>query len=164
MNTLELDRLLTSDPLIQSFHQGVFASDQLKDLKPPPVPGLYVCNNDPSHKPGQHWVAMFLSYNLNKEVTGEYFCSYGKRPLPPFERFLQTFCVTWDENTQRLQDNLSSVCGHYVVYYAYHRTRMRTFKDILNDFSTRDFSRNDYFVKCFIDQHFKAVEVVSVVL
>jgi len=52
MNTYELERVVGD--YVKRF-DGVFSSDSL-----PPKPRLLVCNTDPSHMPGEHWIAIYV--------------------------------------------------------------------------------------------------------
>jgi hypothetical protein len=48
--------------------QGVFSSDRL-----PSELRLLVCNTDPHHRPGEHWICI----NVDVQGRGEYFDSFG---------------------------------------------------------------------------------------
>jgi len=52
---------------------GVFAADRL-----PNEPRLLVCNIDPSYRPGEYWVVIYVD---DKGRYGEYFDSFGRPPL-----------------------------------------------------------------------------------
>ena len=52
MNTEQIERLIRRH--IRDF-DGVFSIDRL-----PSNPCLLVYNTDPSHRPGEHWVAMYV--------------------------------------------------------------------------------------------------------
>lgn len=162
MNSIELELSLTSDPMTRKLFKGVFAADQLRSVKKGTIsfPGLYVCNTDPSYKPGTHWVCIYLFIDQDGAAKGEYFCSYGKPPISQFVHFLHSHTSTWIENKFRLQSDFSSVCGSYVLYFAYHRSRSRSFKEILSDF-TQDFINNDAYVKMFVVQRYGEVNFDS---
>jgi hypothetical protein len=42
----------------------------------PTTPRMLVCSSDPSTKPGQHWIAIYVDENGH----GEYFDTYGRQP------------------------------------------------------------------------------------
>ena len=52
MNSDEIDRFLRTR--VRDF-DGVFSIDNLPDN-----PHLLVCNTDPSDRPGQHWIAIYV--------------------------------------------------------------------------------------------------------
>ena len=58
MNTKDLWQALTCNPTTDSYFDGVFPSDALTEIKDKPE--LIICNTDPSHKPGKHWLLFFL--------------------------------------------------------------------------------------------------------
>ena len=67
MNTAEIDRILRREGA-RDF-DGVFSVDTLPDR-----PRLLVCNTDPSHRSGRHWVAICVKD--------------GRRPSAEFERYI----------------------------------------------------------------------------
>ena len=95
MNTEEIDRILRRQ----------CARDTLPDR-----PRLLVCNTDPSHRPGRHWVAIYV-----KDGRGEYFDSFGRRPSAKFERYMNRHCRYWTFNDKQLQSVASQLCGHYCI-------------------------------------------------
>ena len=94
---------------------GVFARDQLpKDLQQQTRPWALVLNTDPSNKPGQHWLALFGPRDGGRI---ELFDSFGLEPkkykldsLAPLHTRIQ------------FQFASSAVCGHYCIYFLYHRS------------------------------------------
>jgi hypothetical protein len=82
MNTREIDRFVRG--ACRGIFQGVYSIDTL-----PETPRLLVCNTDPSHKPGQHWVAL----NVDSRRRGEYFDSFGRRPPGIIEDYMNRHCV-----------------------------------------------------------------------
>jgi hypothetical protein len=63
MNTAQIEEFLKST---HGF-QGVFSSDRL-----PPEPRLLICNTDPHHRPGEHWICI----SVDVQGHGEYFDSF----------------------------------------------------------------------------------------
>ena len=118
---------------------GVFAADRL-----PNEPRLLVCNTDPSYRPGQHWVVIYID---DEGRHGEYFDSFG-RP-PSFRRYLDRHCMHWSYNDVQLQSVSSRFCGHYCVLYCILRSRGISMRSIVCSF-TRDTGFNDVLVHGFI--------------
>ena len=81
---------------------------------------------------------------FDKNGKGEYFDSYG---LPPHVFDLQNFMDLnsrqWIYTNKTLQRLLSTVCGHYCVYYLLFRCRNVTLREIVSRFSS-NLSENDY--------------------
>ena len=92
---------------------GVFSIDTLPDR-----PHLLVCNTDPSHRPGRHWVTIYV-----QDERGEYFDSFGRRPNTYFERYLNRHCSYYFFNDKQLQSVVSQFCGHYCICYCFHHSR-----------------------------------------
>ena len=110
-------------------------------------------STDPSTKPGQHWIAIYIDTN----GVGEYFDSYGLPPLvPQFMTFLKKNCTHLSYSTRALQGDLSTVCRQYATFYLLHRCRGLRMGKIINVFSN-DTEDNDILVNDFIRKHFPSV-------
>jgi len=79
MNTDEIRRVLRILPQFDD----VYSSDTL----PPRPHGLLVCNLDPAHCPGTHWVAIYIDGDY-----GEYFDSIGRTPPDSIRNYLDRWC------------------------------------------------------------------------
>ena len=108
---------------------------------------MFVCNTDPSHKAGQHWVAMYF----DKDGTAEYFDSFGMPPstYPIFEKFLNRNSISWSYNDKQLQSLASEYCGQYVVMYCLFKHLNYSMNSIINCF-TDDTGLNDAIVKSVV--------------
>ena len=136
MNTAKIERLLVNQP---SF-QGVYSLDTL-----PKSPRLLVCNTDPSWKPGEHWIAIYV----DKNGRGEYFDSFGRPPNKHFERYMNSMCSSWTFNKKRLQSRISSFCGYYCCLFVVLRARGFSMTKIVRLF-TIDTGYNDWLVHRFV--------------
>ena len=130
MNTYELDQLIRR--YVTRF-DGVFSCDRL-----PTRPTLFVCNTDPSYKPGKHWIADDGRY-------GEFFDSLGRRPDRLFERYMNENCRVWTFNPTQLQSVASGICGQYCACFCIIRSRGVDLSRFSNYF-TRDTGLNDVVV------------------
>jgi len=137
MNTAEIERLLGH---LRAF-RGVFSIDTLPN---PPPEGLIVCNLDCSHRPGSHWVAMYI-----EKSTGEYFDSLGERPPKLIESYLDRWLNNWTFNNRQIQSVISDVCGFYCVYFCILRTKHITMHAIVASFSS-DTAFNDEYIRAFV--------------
>jgi len=88
---------------------GVFAADRL-----PNDPCLLVCNTDPSHNPGKHWVAIYVE---EEGRYGEYFDSFGRPPPVTFRRYLDRHCMHWSYWTY--SDKVSPVVSVDIMVLIY---------------------------------------------
>ena len=78
MNTEEIEYILNR----HLKHLMVYSARRLY-----PSPRLLVCNTDPAHKSGRHWVCVHVANGY-----GEYFDSFGCRPNVVFEHYLNRHC------------------------------------------------------------------------
>ena len=124
---------------------GVFARDKIPTDLPPKF-GMVV-NTHPAHKPGEHWVAIYVENNI-----GEYFDSYGLPPPLDLEQVLDQVCHNFTFNPHQLQDYLSFVCGEYCIYYLYHRQCGERLHEICNKLKSYG-EANDSIVAEFVNQH-----------
>jgi len=134
MNTYELDQLIRR--YVTRF-DGVFSCDRL-----PTRPTLFVCNTDPSYKPGKHWIAIFVA---DDRRYGEFFDSLGRRPNCLFERYMNEHCRVWTFNSTQLQSVVSRICGQYCACFCILRGRGVDLSRFSNYF-TRDTGLNDVVV------------------
>lgn len=145
MDGNRIERLLRADSCTCPMLLGIFAADKLPRRLQRKRPLLLVCNTDPSHKPGQHWVVLYIGDN----GYGEYFDSFGRLPETVFSRYLDRFCRHWNYNSRQLQSVLSQFCGHYCIVYCMLRSRGHGVNSIANLF-TRNATVNDYLVHRFV--------------
>jgi hypothetical protein len=138
MNTREIDRFVRG--ACRGIFQGIYSIDTL-----PETPRLLVCNTDPSHKPGQHWVALYV----DSRRRGEYFDSFGRRPPGIIEDYMNRHCVDWLFNVRQLKSAVSNYCGFYCCFYCVLRCRGVDLTRIVNSF-TDDTGFNDSIVRNFV--------------
>ncbi|KAJ8049271.1 hypothetical protein HOLleu_01951 [Holothuria leucospilota] len=153
MDTNQIAHALLSDNFTKTSFQGVFPSDTLRELQPN-YPCSLVINLDPSHLPGSHWVAVFIS----KEGHGEYFDSYGLPPstVSAISTFMNRVCIQHCYNEKTLQSLFSDVCGHYVIFYLLHKNRGCKMETIKSWFSSKP-DVNDRMVYEFISKYFPCI-------
>ena len=101
---------------------GVFARDELPDLKHIKPPFALVFNTDHHDKPGQHWLAIYGPSDGPLEL----FYSFGM--FPSYYGFATLFvysCIN-------LQSFSSALCDNYTIYFIYHRSRSVSFNKIIS--------------------------------
>ena len=124
---------------------GIFPADMLPQNLPARRPLLLVCNTDPSHKRGEHWIVIYFDVS----GTGEYFDSFGMETKPIFHHYLTRHSVSYIRNREQLQSSISRFCGHYCVFYCLFKRLNYSMKDIVNCFSN-DTSLNDFIAHKFV--------------
>ncbi len=127
--------------------QGVYARDQLPEN---PVSWLcaMVLNTDPAHKPGEHWVAIYI----DNDGEGEYFDSFGLQPPKVFTHFMKYNSIKWTWNKIQLQEIFTTACGHFCAFYLLHCSEGASLAEIL-DFLMHQWC-DDCYVIDFVNQLF----------
>ena len=139
MNTQELQKLLQRHLPI---HTGVFAADQLP--KNYTKPAAFIFNNQPSTHKGEHWTAVYIKSNGEKE----YFDSYGLPPPKTFKNFF-TGPKKWLHNKKMIQSPFTETCGQHCISFLIHRYNGVSMKDYVKRFN-HDLLNNDRRVSSFI--------------
>lgn len=135
MNTNQLNYACSHDPFIRKSFGGVFPSDALGK----PTKKCYIINLDTSNNPGSHWVAVYFG----KEPF--YFDSFAFPPtLNSIKRFLGK---KYKYNKKKMQSIYSLSCGHFCLYFLYHKSRNLPIPFI-----------SDRGVVKFIESHFKIIK------
>ena len=118
MKTHQLENILgLQDSCTRRSFLGVFPSD--KHVAPHRKKEFIVFNLDGHKLEGSHWVAVAMEKTAGGEYRGEYFDSFGLRPLNMnIIKYLNKYCKkNWSWNTKRVQDLLADTCGPHVIYY-----------------------------------------------
>ena len=147
LDTKDIRRILESDKRTKIAFRGVYAWDDLPIHAP--TSSLYVCNTDPSTRPGEHWVAIYIDGLRH----AEYFDSFGLHPtVLRLETFLTMNSKCWFHNTKTIQDIFSDACGYHCIFYAVHRCIGFDMNSIVNMY-TNDTVFNDAIAKKFLYKH-----------
>ena len=72
MKSGQLRKALYHHPMTKKIFGGVFARNKIPDI-PKDKTVAYIVNTDPALKPGQHWVAFYIT----KKTVYSLFDSYG---------------------------------------------------------------------------------------
>jgi len=130
MNTIEINRIIKNNPLLNKYYCGIYPSDLLPDN--PSKPCCFIVNTDPSHLPGKHWVVIYLSENS----VIEYFDSFGR---PPIINNIQTFINKYGKklinNKKQIQNNTSNTCGMFCILFIAFKTSGLNMSDFISLFS-----------------------------
>ena len=112
MQSSQLTEALTKNLITAPVFAGVVPSDHIPTAFPAPheQERLYIVNTHPSHKPGEHWVALFFSPG----GVLYYFDSYGSQSTRRLD--LQRFkrVSPWKRRLQGLEQT----CGLYCLCFA----------------------------------------------
>lgn len=149
MNSAQIHYILSNDELTRYQFKGVYARDHFNEKTS--KPGLYVINTDDSDKPGEHWVAI---YNNGRE---EFFDSYGNHPS--YFGINTTKNVIY--NKTRYQNDLSTCCGQYCIYFLTLRCRHHDMGQIKSYLEPSMKMWNDNMVTRYVNKHFNIKTDVS---
>ena len=146
MNTLQIDKILSGNPITREAYIGCFAGDQIFMNKIFTFPCCLVVNIDPSTSKGSHWVGIFCI--SPKQL--EYYDSLGIwSPVSPYiTRFLRNFSKIRYTKIG-LQSVSSNACGLHVIFFLYNRCMGVSFERIVRFLHFSKQSPDD-FVKTFV--------------
>ena len=152
MNSSQLRWILSNDKVTRRNFKGVYALDEISHIQHKSFPSAYVFNLDPSHKPGLHWVAVYI----DRKRLPEYFDSFGRPPPREIKDFLDTYAESWNYNHVPVQELYSTTCGQFVVFYIYQRCSGLTLESILRKyFKPHARIMNDVLVRDFVKMHYQ---------
>jgi len=145
MQTEEFLPYFKKIPYLEKHFLGVVPIDQIpKKIKPK---CFFVCNTDPSHLKGKHWIAFI---NIEKNAC-EIFDSLGVKiqELEPYFHFTQKLNFTF--NTTQFQSSESKLCGFFVIMFIVERmlNQSMDFDDLLENIFSFDPKQNDNIVTSF---------------
>ena len=109
----QLTYLAQQDPVLKSYFQGVFASDQLPD-SPSKRTSAYIVNTDPHDKPGRHWIAFWTDQGIC-EIMDSYALPLQYYQARPLERWTKKWKYIVS-NGRPLQSLAIKSCGHCLFY------------------------------------------------
>ena len=151
LNTFQLKHALSESDKTRDFFEGVYPLDYLSEIEH--APNMIIVNTDPSYKPGKHWLLFYRDQD-----TYEMFDSLGRDITvypPEIAHFVNKFCSQLKYVSVRLQPINSSLCGHYCLYYAYHRCNGELMRDIINDMHSPEW------IKCCVPIMYDIPDVIS---
>lgn len=128
------------------FFLGVFPKDRIPMDLPTGREFAIICNTDNHNRPGQHWIALYVN-PIKKR--GEYFDSFGEKPLEIFEKLLSKYCSNWKYNKQLLQSVVSEACGQFAIFYVLFKYLGYDLESIVQCFSS-DTALNEFIAQQFI--------------
>lgn len=148
METQQLEKAIKHDSCLSTLgHSGVLAADELSLIK---RPGAYIVNTDPSHMPGQHWIAIYVPDQGPLEI----FDPLGFHPnhYTFLKMYLKGKKIKY--NVKRWQQAGTSTCGQFCIFYLYHKCRGWTLSHILDYYWNSDLNQNERLVVRFVGHYF----------
>lgn len=144
--------LVEKDPPIKRVFGGIYAYDQLPNIKKTKSDTAIIINSSPSTSPGTHWL---LAYIKPKLKTIIWFDSFGHKP-EYYGRRLAKWTEGYKLYSSRkvIQAENSHYCGLFVLYFLYYLSRGVKIEKILQKFS-RHLHSNDCIVSRFAWNKFR---------
>ena len=147
MNSAQIHKILSRDPVCARYFSGVFPCDKIPAIQK--FPSVMVVNTDKHNEKGTHWLAVYIQ----DKKTLEFFYSYGFPPVTYGEditRFVKMYPrIRW--NTTSLQSLTSNVCGQYCIFFIIKRCHGLCMDSIIsvlcrkkNDFRMFQFVKKRY--------------------
>lgn len=154
MDSKQIENCLFSKKISKRYFLGVFPIDKLP-LRRIKRPCSIVCNTDPSHKEGKHWVAIFLP----KFGKVEYFDSFGIKPTnEEIYEFISKNGKEYKYNSRQIQSNKSTTCGKFCILFILFRSRNLKYNDFINLF-INDKSFNEFYVQTIFNKFFDNLNI-----
>lgn len=128
LSSIQINRALKSASSTKLYYRGCFASNSIPIVSV--FPACLVINTDPSHKPGQHWVCVYLI----SPSHCEYFDSYG---IAPYVSDIKLWLRQFNNVTvsyKQVQSELSSVCGQHCIFFLTQRCLNKSMREITSLF------------------------------
>lgn len=142
LTTNNIFKELSKDLYCKTNFLGVFPRDRLPDIYK--YPCSLVLNTHPSIQPGEHWLGLY--FDENKKC--DFFDSFGFSPaFYGLYNYINKFSFNLDFNKNQLQDYESDSCGYYCIFFILLRSRHFSLNDVVDVFSKKDFSLNDFRVE-----------------
>ncbi len=149
MNGEELKDIINSINSAKQYFKGIFSINTLpRKLS---VPSFLICNYDIDKKPGSHWFCVFKSSTKILECFDSLGLTEEKQTL------LKNHCKIDNigsicYNQTQVQNNLSSTCGKFVLYFAIQRLHNLdlNFTELLNEIFEENVNNNEIRVSNFL--------------
>lgn len=147
MNTNSIRCILTRDSKTREKLIDVFALDEFKDYvrRNGLDEGIYICNDQPSRQPGNHW---FMIYHSNSSVT--FVDSFAMDPSFYGVEGELSMYSTIERLPFQIQSNSSDVCGEFIIYFCLWLARYKSLYSIISGFSRVDLDANSEKVFKFV--------------
>ena len=112
MNSIQLNKILTTNQSTKSNFKGVFARDELPKIES--YPASFILNTEKRSHPGQHWIAFYFDEKKNCN----FFDSYGNNPdFFKLKSYITKYSDLLFYNKKVIQGWKSENCGFYCILF-----------------------------------------------
>ena len=153
MNTEELLCVIKESLCLSFVAKNVYSADTLPATLAT-FPSAFICNTDPSHLPGKHWIVFWFQDPFHSEC----FDSLGYLPQyysANFEAFLRRHTSLCVYNNVPIQSKNTDICGYYVIYYLLMKCSNMNLHDIVDRLKRCSFP--DQYVVEYVSQAFDCI-------
>jgi hypothetical protein len=127
---------------------GIYPADQLPN--PFEEGKFYIINSDPANLPGEHWICVY--FPKGKDKNPEFFDSLGRNASFYLYDILHFTRKNYIYNSLRLQGPNLNTCALYCLYFMYHRVRNKSYKDIMEMFTTNEQYNDSVVINFYINK------------
>ena len=153
MNEIEIAHKLRTDPSTRSKFLGVFAADEVTQVRVCSFPAFLIANTGFRKAGGQHWVCIFFEGR-----HCEYFDSLGNDVLAVFLPTINRYSDQYICLTKPVQKSGTNTCGLFCLDFAFARCSGVSFDLYVHKFDFDKLQRNewDIYYKWCVSKNFKA--------
>jgi len=169
LSSIQIEKIVQSDPRMVEIFYGVFSSNALEDAVPillqrtTPI-SLIIVNSVPSRvKTGGHWLS-FCIFQARSEIL--FLDSLGGSPSD-YSESIANFAHRWFPRfdlitfPRPLQSDNSLLCGLYLMYWMKKLAHGQSPDTLIRSFSPSDRVENDRFLLRWASKHLFHSEIVE---
>mgnify|MGYP001794774731 CR=1 FL=1 len=138
----QLEGLAKQDEHLRRYFAGVFPANKLPKHPIKNKPQGYIVNTEKAGKEGMHWIALW-TYGDVCEKLDSYALPLQVYPNQNIAGFISKHWKWIDRNGMSLQTLNSATCGHYALKYLIDRSKGKTMRQFLDEFTPKKNVQND---------------------
>lgn len=153
MDNYQIAHIASIHKHCKNWYGGVFTPDTLP-IEHKKYPVFYICNTALMKEEGKHWVAIIIP---SRDSPLEYFDSLGKS-AKQHNSLLEKYLIAnskgkYIQNSTPYQDNDSSTCAEFCLYFCDLRAQNIPFPTILQTFDRDNLTINELLVRSYVHNH-----------
>ena len=148
MNSVQISSILNNLDATRNLFNGCYKNDTIPFHLKSKRNGFFIVNTNVNVTTMGHWILFYIKYSVLY-----FFDSFGEN-IKTYGLDIESFFSSFNGDKviairSPLQDDLSYVCGAYVIYFAYMMGKNHSIYSIKSKFS-KNRKRNDIYVTKFI--------------
>lgn len=157
MNTIQIEKCMRQNKFTKNIFKGVFPADKIphqKIIKPV----LYIINTHNSSKPGEHWLAVYITANKI-----ELFDTGGRELknhiyLKKLREYHSNKKFAF--NRKQVQSFSSDLCGEFVCLYGLIKSKNISTIKFIRYFNSKNLNNNNFLVLDLFKKYFNCTNIV----